>query len=896
MDWKLILKGIFFGCLLFLLITAVNAAPDYSTAGFYEIPESGREVFNFNVAWRFHKGVFSEAEMVGCNDAGWKMVSLPHGLEYLPVDAAGTMNYLGEAWYRKHFIPEEKLKGKRLFLHFEAIMGKSEVWVNGKLLKKHLGGYLPVVVDVTDDILWGEKNVIAVKADNSDDSSFPPGKSHAVLGFSRYGGIYRDCWLVAHDQVYITDPNYENEVGGGGLFVSFDKISDENAQMNLRVHLRNQTKASFRGSVVYNLVQSDGEKVLTKKVPVNISKGNAGHFNKQVTVSQPKCWTPETPHLYWLEVILQDERGTVIDGYKKRIGIRTVKFQGADGLWLNGKPYRKKLIGANRHQEFAVLGNAVPNSLHWRDAKKLRDAGMTIIRNGHYPQDPAFMDACDELGLFVVVPTPGWQFWNTDPQFAEYIYRDIRNMVRRDRNHPSVLMWEPVLNETHYPIEFASQAKKCVDEEYPYSNSNYSATDPKAKGSELYPIQFSHPALTSSYYSVAKIDTAKTYYTREWGDNVDDWNSQNSTSRIHRSWGEQAMLVQAQHYANPPYQPFTCLESLFAAGKHHIGGTMWHAFDHNQGYHPVPFYGGIMDAFRQPKYSYYMFMSQRIPEMSDLIAETGPMVFIAHEMSPFSGSDVTVYSNCEEVRLTVFEGSTSQIYEKSSSKMAMPSPIITFKGVYDFMETKRLARQGKRSQVYMLAEGVIDGNVVATHKIQPAGKPDKVVLWLDNEGTKLVANGSDAITVVAGIADKNGNVKRLSNFNIKFTIEGEGRLIGDAAIMANPRPVSWGTAPILVQSTNQPGKIKVIAEVQWSGDQMPVSAELEFESVPLAIKSIYDEEEALLFLGNESATTNGMLFSKELLKLKIENERLRKKLAEEGLKEVETMQDEFGEQ
>ncbi len=112
------------------------------------------------------------------------------------------------------------------------------------------------------------------------------------------------------------------------------------------------------------------------------------------------------PYLYKLHIYIKDKAGNTIDGYYRRIGIRSIEFKGKDGFWLNGKPYPYPLMGANRHQDFAVIGNALPNSLHWRDAKKLRDAGMRVIRNAHYPQDPAFMDACDELGLFVIVNTP----------------------------------------------------------------------------------------------------------------------------------------------------------------------------------------------------------------------------------------------------------------------------------------------------------------------------------------------------------------------------------------------------------------------------------------------------------------------------------------------------------
>ena len=209
---------------LFLIpCCAVRAShqPEFSTAGFFQLPNSGREVFSMNPAWRFHKGAIAGAEAANFNDAEWTVVSLPNGIEYLPTEASGCINYQGEVWYRKHFSPADALKGKKLFLHFEAIMGKSKVFVNGKLLTEHFGGYLPVVVDVSDALNWGEDNVIAVWTDNSDDKTYPPGKAQDVLDFTYFGGIYRDCWLIAHNPVFITDPNFENEVAGGGLFVAY---------------------------------------------------------------------------------------------------------------------------------------------------------------------------------------------------------------------------------------------------------------------------------------------------------------------------------------------------------------------------------------------------------------------------------------------------------------------------------------------------------------------------------------------------------------------------------------------------------------------------------------------------------------------------------------------------
>lgn len=878
---------------LFLIpCCAVRAShqPEFSTAGFFQLPNSGREVFSMNPAWRFYKGAVAGAEAANFNDAEWTVVSLPNGIEYLPTEASGCINYQGEVWYRKHFSPADALKGKKLFLHFEAIMGKSKVFVNGKLLTEHFGGYLPVVVDISDVLNWGEDNVIAVWADNSDDTSYPPGKAQDVLDFTYFGGIYRDCWLVAHNPVFITDPNFENEVAGGGLFVAYDKVSDASAEVLLTAHVRNDSRKAFTGVVEYELQQPDGTQVAFLNDKVQVRPGKAITSKDKITVKNPMLWSPETPTLYNLIVRIRDREGNVVDGYRRRIGIRSVEFRGKDGFWLNGKPYESPLIGANRHQDFAVVGNAVANSIHWRDAKKLRDAGMKVIRNAHCPQDPAFMDACDELGLFVIVNTPGWQFWNDAPEFAQRVYSDIRNLVRRDRNHACVWMWEPILNETWYPEDFAKNTRDIVDQEYPYPYC-YSGCDSGARGREHFPVLFTHPSFDGKSWGDKDADPKITYFTREWGDNVDDWSSHNSPSRVARNWGEQPMLIQAQHYANPSYT-YTCYDALYRTPRQHVGGCLWHSFDHQRGYHPDPFYGGLMDVFRQPKYSYYMFKAQRSPRKEERLFETGPVVYIAHEMTPFSGKDVTVYSNCDEVRLTFLKDGKTYTYNKPVVKEGMPSPVITFPDVYDFMVDKAMSRKKKQDEVLLRAEGLIDGKVVATHEVHPARRPEKVLLWVDNENVNLKADGSDFVTVVAAIADKSGNIKRLNNYYVKFHVEGEGRILGDAGILANPAPVKWGTAPVLIQSTLKPGKIKVTASVLFEGSQMPVSAVLELESYPAAHPLVYSEKDAVLIAGSSSLQSAGTSAKSAV---ELEQERILKVQNAQRLKEVEQQQEDFGE-
>lgn len=865
--------------------------PQFSTAGFYELPGTGRTVYNMNPAWRFHRGAAEGAGQRDFDDRAWPLVSLPDGIEYLPTEASGCVNYQGEVWYRKHFTPREEWRGKRLFLHFEAIMGKSEVWVNGHCLARHYGGYLPVVVDISPAVEYGGDNVIAVRADNSDDPMFPPGKPQDALDFAYFGGIYRDCWLIAHNRVFITDPNYEDQEAGGGLFVSYDDVSEASARVRMAAHVRNLSGRSFRGRVVYELYDREGQLAASAEERLSVTNGAAKRAEARVTLSRPRLWSPDTPYLYRLHVYVKDQQGDVVDGYCRRIGIRSIEFRGKEGFWLNGKPYPWPLIGANRHQDFAVVGNALSNSLHWRDARKLRDAGLRVIRNAHYPQDPAFMDACDELGLFVIVNTPGWQFWNDDRVFAERVYSDIRNMVRRDRNHPSVWLWEPILNETWYPEDFAANVVRILHEEYPYPYC-YAGCDAAARGAEHFPVQFTHPLNGGDgAFNTRELDPKVCYFTREWGDNVDDWNSHNSPSRVNRGWGEVPMLIQAKGYARPDYQ-YTCYDALWRAPRQHVGGCLWHSFDHQRGYHPDPFYGGIMDAFRQPKYSYYMFCAQRpVQPNPELIAGSGPMVYIAHAMTPFSPADVTVYSNCDEVRLTCCRDGEPRVYRKSPEAGGMPSPVILFEGVFDVMRDKELSREGRQGDSYLLAEGLVDGRVVATHKVMPARRPAKLLLWADDEQVRMKADGSDLMTVVAAVADENGTIKRLNDCEVLFEIEGPGELVASEGTFTNPRRISWGTAPVLVRATTTPGTIRVRARVVFQGKHTPLSAELEIPTFPADHEVIADPSE--LEAAEAAKGVRSKVPESSDRDLEREIEELRRELNSLKLREVERQQSDF---
>ncbi len=805
--------------------------PQVSVAGFIPLSGSGRDIYNFNPGWRYYKGDMERAETVELDDSDWEVVATPHSVELMPAEASGCRNYQGPVWYRKWFVIPAATRGKQVFIHFEAVMGKQKVYLNGHLVKEHLGGYLPFNIDLTaNGIQAGDSCLIAVMADNSDDKSYPPGKRQYTLDFSYHGGIYRDVWMIAKSDVSITDAVDAGKVAGGGVFIHYGRISEKKADILIDTEVRNNGKRQRKVEVESSLVDATG--ILIKRVVamVHLDAGQSKTVNQKIEVRQPHLWSPDSPYLYRVESRVKEGKNT-LDGGITRAGIRKAEFKGKEGFWLNGKPFGQ-LIGANRHQDFAYVGNALPNSGQWRDAKKLRDAGCRIIRVAHYPQDPSFMDACDELGMFVIVATPGWQYWNKEPEFARLVHENTRQMIRRDRNHACVLMWEPILNETRYPLDFALEALRITKEEYPYPGRPVAAADVHSAGvEENYDVVYGWPG------DDEKTDSPEQcIFTREYGENVDDWYAHNNNNRASRSWGERPLLVQALSLAKS-------YDEMYRTTGKFIGGAQWHPFDHQRGYHPDPYWGGIFDAFRQPKYAYHMYRSQTAPDLNHPLAECGPVVYIAHEMSQFSDADVVVFSNCDSVRLSVYDGTKSWTLPVIHAKGHMPNAPVVFKNVWNFWEARDYSYvQKKWQKVNILAEGIINGKVVCAQKKMPSRRSTKLRLRIDSQGVPLVADGSDFVVVIAEVTDDNGNVRRLAKENIVFTIEGEGEIIGDRSINANPRTVEFGTAPVLVRSTSKAGKIRIKAHVQFEGTHAPTPAEIEFESVDPELPSCYIEQ------------------------------------------------------
>ena len=255
--------------ILFTFCISLITSFAQSVAGLFPLEGSGRVIYNFNDGWHYLLGDAKGAEAVDYDDSAWDVVSTPHTARLEPSEVSGCRNYQGICWYRKQFIVPSDLQGKEITIHFEAIMGKQEVYVNGRLVKQHLGGYLPITIDLSKEgVKAGDKCLVAVKADNSDDKSYPPGKKQTQLDFAYHGGMYRDVWLIGKSPIHITDAIERGQVAGGGVFLHYNDISEKSAGITADVEVEGYGTVS----VIARIKDAEGREVKTKTITKTITK------------------------------------------------------------------------------------------------------------------------------------------------------------------------------------------------------------------------------------------------------------------------------------------------------------------------------------------------------------------------------------------------------------------------------------------------------------------------------------------------------------------------------------------------------------------------------------------------------------------------------------------------
>lgn len=741
-------------------------------------------------------------ELEKIKDTPWENVTLPHTSFIEPLAVANQWE--GISYYKKNFHISNADKGKKLFIEFEGAMQIAEVWLNGKFVTKHTGGYLPFQIDISEIVKYNDNNELLVRLDNRPDPLVPPGKPLKTLDFCYHSGIYRDVNLIKTSKVYITDPVSSAKVQGGGVFVWYSNVSEANATVHVKTEIRNEESIPLNCKVKHLLLDKYGKQVAetdlqSKQMGV---KTNVD-FMHLLSVKQPELWSPDAPNLYHLKTIVYHD-DKIVDEQTTRIGIRWFEFSRNEGFKLNGKSVI--IEGTNRHQEYPYIGNAVSNNANYRDIQKIKNAGFNMVRLGHYPQDKSVFEACDELGLLVENPIPGWQFFNNSDEFKSHVYADIQKLIRRDRNHACVLLWEVSLNEAYPPVSFRRKCVSVAHAEFP-NDQGFTAGD-------LYAQNTNWDVPHNSWDEENKtrpqdVQPDRPGFVREYGDY--EFGGHYSTTRQFRADGEEKLLQSAWNFI---------WEHNMLRGCHPwtVGDATWSMYDYNRGYELNICASGASDILRLPKFTYYFFQSQRNPKpaIENKAIENGPMVYIANYWtSRQSPAKVVTFSNCDEVEL--FLNGKSIARQKPDSGPDTPYGDFLKGGKpFDGGNSQYLKHPPftfnnlKWKKGVLKAVGYIDGKMQAEFEVRTPEVPRKLDVQIDYSGRALKADGADVVFVYVHLKDKNGVTVPTAENEVTIEVTGEASIVSPKTVKAEA-----GIATFLLQATEKSGSVSM--KVQCKG-------------------------------------------------------------------------------
>ncbi|GAA5035264.1 beta-galactosidase [Marivirga lumbricoides] len=382
--------------------------------------QSGRNIQSLNYSWSFHKGEIADT-------AEWTTVNLPHTWNAFDPFDEEKGYYRGVSYYKRS-LKLPLAENKNWFLYFEGVNQVAEVYVNGQLATKHIGGYTGFSVPLTQFLQEGE-NQLLVKVDNSHNEAIAPLKGD----FNFYGGIYRDVFLISTGKTHFEFSEY----GDKGIFISTPKVSEKEALVTARLNISSSDKSSLK--IITELIDPEGISIFKKTKKTSLKSGTNTLSYDLPKVNNPKLWHPDHPYLYQLKISLESAKGQKLDEQMVPFGFRWFRFDANDGFYLNGKYL--KLIGTNRHQDFEGLGNALSDQRHLNDVQLIKEMGSNFFRTAHYPQDPAVIRAANKLGLLVSMEIPLDHDITDSEAFYENSQHMMKEMIRQNYNHPSIIIW-----------------------------------------------------------------------------------------------------------------------------------------------------------------------------------------------------------------------------------------------------------------------------------------------------------------------------------------------------------------------------------------------------------------------------------------------------------------------
>ncbi|MDD6009640.1 MAG: glycoside hydrolase family 2 TIM barrel-domain containing protein [Prevotellaceae bacterium] len=758
-----------------------------------------REKINFDKGWRFILADSAQMSLAMYDDSAWRMLNVPHDWAIegdfsasAPSGNSGGALPGGVGWYRKSFEVAAADKGKLFYIDFDGVYMNAKVWINGQLLGQRPYGYSSFRFDLTPHLKFGARNVVAVRVDNSDQ---PNSRWYSGCG------IYRHVWLVKTEKIHVA--HWGTHVVAEGNKVSVSVSIDNNTTSQQTVVVRNK------------IISPAGVQVASasKKLSLNPSAKSISSLS-QLKVSRPQIWSCETPYIYKVVTTIE-QNGKVVDTYETPTGFRTFKFDAEKGFSLNGKSM--KINGVCQHHDLGCLGAAVNEDALYRQLRILKEMGTNAVRCSHNPPAPELLAMCDTMGLIVMDESfDMWRRRKTKNDYARFFdqwaERDLTDLVLRDRNHPSILMWS-IGNEVLEQWSSADADTLSAEQANLILNAGHDAST-LSHGTEMSvnsllcknlceiirrldntrPITAgcNEPDPKNHLFKSGALDIIGFNYHHQWVKDVPKnfpgkpFIFSESVSALQTRGFY--MMPSDSVYKAPiewwlPYQDpsFQCSaydnmhaswssthEETWDVVKHNdfVGGQfIWTGFDYIG--EPTPYgfparssYFGIVDLAGFPKDSYYMYQSEWTDKQ---------VLHLFPHWNWLEGQDIDLwcyYNNADEVELFINGRSQGVKAKKDDHEYHL-----MWRVKFEPGEVKAVARK--------------NGKVVAEKTIRTSGAPAQLRMTSDRIRFGNNSNGDNLAFITVEVIDKDGNLCPRADDQVFFEVEG-GRIVG----VDNGNPIS----------------------------------------------------------------------------------------------------------
>jgi len=713
-----------------------------------------RQAFSLNQRWLYSKHFEPAHTRADCDESGFVEVTIPHSTQRVPYSGFDERCYQFVSSYRRHLRFPPEGDGWRALVTFDGAMAAAKVYANGAFVAEHKGGYTPFTVDITDQVVWGGDNVLVVEVDSHERADVPP--FGGQMDYLAYGGVYRDVSLD------IVHPTFIERV-----FVKPKGVTGKAPRLEVECRLRNAHAIADDATLTIDVMDNNA---IIRRCEQDVRVPAALGHSATLVFEDPRLdlWDIARPVLY-RAVCTLSLAGEPVDHYETRFGFRECAFR-PEGFTLNGNVVA--LRGLNRHQSFPWVGYAMPARVQRRDADILRkELKVNLVRTSHYPQSRHFLDRCDEIGLLVFEEIPGWQHIG-DEAWQEISCQNVAEMIERDFNHPSIILWGVRINES-------------ADNDAFYARTNRIAHDLDDTRQTGGVRAFETSNLIEDVFTFNDFDpvTLKTprhplhlvtefcghMYPTKHADNVE-----RITEHVRRHAHIQSQAAEREGIA---------------------GAIAWCAFDYNThsdfGSGDRICHHGVVDMFRIPKLAAGLYKAQCDP-CEEVVLEPAFHWSCGDKSGGGGVGEALINSNCDTVRVCLGDTFETEIFPARDEFPGLPHPPFR-------LPAALMASWGDRWPP-LIVEGYLAGQKAISRTLSNTGIDHAFLISVDDN--QLVGDGIDATRVSFMVTDEFGNRRNFAVGAITFELSGPGDLIGD-----NPFPLIGGCGAVWIRTQMDTGTI-----------------------------------------------------------------------------------------